>query len=416
LDSGKLPLGVDSLVAILEKAVEGDSAHYDDELISYVGALVEVLANVGRGNQPHREEGLVELFEATLTQLFARGSRTADIRLMLARYSSALSNGGRQRFGIICAAIGESRDTDEKLRAVLVLAKYYIDISDYNNAYRYLDECEALAEEARNGALEAFDIHTTRGIGLFYNDIRLARRSLARGVSFELAPHYPTVCRATATALHYLGRIQATRGDHTGALIFLVAAQHFKGTLNLESAQLGYYHLRTGEILVAAGNTHAGKDHLVHAGRLFHNVHHRSTAEAQLNSTLAGIAAAEGDAGRAEKLLHDAVASARRDNYPRGELLFTLQILLVQLRRGAVAAAIKTAFRLMKIARGAEYGGVVWLARRVKASSFSFLFTSVWRRKKREPPDPLGCPCPLHLDVPMAELLDVIRESLPATS
>lgn len=412
LDSGTLPMRVDSLAGILERALNGDSGYYDDELVSYVGALVGVLANVGRGNQPHREEGLVELFETALTRLSARGNRTTDIRLMLARYCAALSNGGHQRLGIIRAAISESRDADEKLRALLVLAKYYIDVSDYDTAYRHLDDCETLAEEADSGCFEILDVHTTRGTGLFYNDIRLARRSLARGVSLELASSSPTACRATATALHYLGRIEANRGDHCGALTYVVAAQHLKGTLSLESAQLGFFHLRTGEILIAAGNTDAGKDHLGHASRLFHNVHHRSTAEAQLNSTFAGLAVAEGNTSRAEKLLYEALASARRDNYPRGELLFGLQVFLVQLRRGALVAAVKIAIGVIKVARRTEFGGWFWIFRRMRASSFSFSLTFLRPKKRGVTP---GCPCPIHEDVPVAELLDEIRASLPST-
>ncbi|ADJ44191.1 hypothetical protein AMES_2368 [Amycolatopsis mediterranei S699] len=416
LADGQFPMRVDSLVAVLRTATKGDSARYDDELVPYVGALVEILANVGRGNQPHREEGLIELFETTLTQLHARGNRTTDIRLLLARYSAALSNGGRRRLEIIRSAISESRDADEKLRAVLVLAKYHIDISDYDAAFRYLDECEALAEEAGTGRFEIYDVHTTRGIALFYNNIRLARHSLARGVSCELASSSPAVCRATASALHYLGRIQATRGDHRGALTHVVAAQHIKDTLNPESGQLGFFHLRTGEILLAAGNTSAGKDHLREAGRLFHDVHSRSTAEAQLNSTLAGVAAAEGNTAAAEKLLHEALASARRDNYPRGELLFSLQIFLLQLRRGTLIAAVKTATGVIGVVRRTEPGEWRWIFRRVRVSSFAFLLAFLRPGKRAEPPSPPQCPCPIHRNVPLAELLDEVKAALPPTT
>lgn len=395
------PDAVDSFVSILRNAV-GRSADNHDALLSYTHALVELLANVGSGSQFRAQEALLDMFERVAAELFESGCSTTDLRLMIARYCAAISNGGERRLRLIKNAVRESRNDDERLRALLVTAKYYIDISKYDIGHRYLDNCMDLTDRAKTGEAQRYDVNTTRGIAYFYRDHALAARFLLKGIEPNPDNTDPVICRSSASALHYLGRIKAAEGDHEAAVALIVLAQHFKDRVWREGTQFGYYNLRLGEILTLAGNHDAATWHLEQASLMFHVVRERSTAEAYLNSVLAGLAAARGEHDQAVRLLSRAIETAQSDRYPRGELLFRYQLTILHLRRGCLISAMAAALPCVPVLRSSQIGGWRWIAKQVKTRRFPRHRS---RRQSQHIDPPLVCPCPEHSAVPEADLL-----------
>jgi tetratricopeptide (TPR) repeat protein len=394
------PDTIDSFISILRNAVSR-SLDDHDALLSYTHALVELLANVGGGSQFRAQEALLDTFEGVASQLYDGGCSTTDLRLMMARYCAAISNGGERRLRLIELAVRESRDDDERLRAVLVMAKYYIDVSEYDTGHRYLDDCLQLADRAATGEAQRYDISTTRGIAYFYRDHALAARFLRMGIEPNPDVTDPVICRSSASALHYLGRIKAAAGDHVSAVDLIVLAQHFKDRVWREGTQFGYYHLRLGEVLTSAGDRDAAMWHLEQAGKIFHEVRERSNAEAYLNSVLAGLAAARGEHDQAVQLLTRAVETTHSDRYPRGELLFRYQLTILHLRRASLISAIAVALPAVKLLRSSQIGGLRWIAKQIRTRRFPRRTT----QRSQGVDLPLVCPCPDHGAVPEETLL-----------
>jgi hypothetical protein len=402
LQRSQQPDTVDSYISVLKNAGDVGAAIYGKDLLLYLQTLIALLTNIGADSEFRGGAQLLTLAEQVGTDLFNAGLHTTDLRLISARYSAAISNGGHRRRALIDRALVESRTADEKLRALLVLAKYHIDVSDYRSAHRYLDECDAVATHAPTGAAQRFDINTTRGMAYFYRDHMLATKFLLRGIALDKTATDPVICRASASALHFLGRIRATEGDYRSALAYLVLSQHYKDKMDKEAGQLGYHHLRLGQFLWIVGDTEAGEWHLDQAGQLFQTIRQRSTAEAQLNGTLAGIAAAKGDRHGAEYLLGRAIESARLDPYPRGELLFLTQLCIMLPRRGALFPAAHTALRGLRLWHKSEPGGWRWISQRARA----LMFLPVAKRRGRQHFEQgVTCPCPQHGNIPVADLM-----------
>jgi tetratricopeptide (TPR) repeat protein len=384
------PDAVDSYVSVLRNA--DAHAARDDELLQFVYALGELLANIGGGRQFSGQEELLDLFERLTDELNAAGCATTDLRLITARYCSAISTGGDRRLRLITHALKESRTDDELLRALLVIAKFHIDISDYDNAHRYLDDCLVVAARALTGPAQRYDISTTRGIIYYFHDHTAATQYFLQGIALDPTITDPVICRSTASALHHLGGIKATHGDNETALALMVLAQHYKARTALEGTQFGHYHLRLGEILFANGAAEPARWHLEQASRIFHSVQERSNAEGHLSSALAGIAAASGEHKQAIHLLRGAIRAAQRDRYARGELLYRYQLVSLYLRRARLLAALSTALPGLRAWRAARISGWRWIVQHL--------------RSRRFPPRPiepdkrgtstLSCPCPEH--------------------
>lgn len=395
------PDTINSFISILRNAANRRITHQTD-LLDYAQALAELLSNIGGGNQFRGKEGLLGLFDRVATGLHEAGCSTTDLRLIMARYCSTISNGGDQRRRLINLALHESRTGDERLRAQLVTAKYHIDISDYDNAHRNLDTCQILAEHASTGPAQRYDIYTTRGIAYYYTDHNLAERCFLQGVALNPRITDPIICRSTASALHHLGKIKAARGDYGAAITLIVLAQHYKNRMMQEGGQLGHYHLRLGEILHLVGASEQSLWHLNQASQVFHGIRDQSSGEAHLNSTLAGLAAARGDHAKAIHLLTGAIKTAHRDRYHRGELLFRYQLTCLHLRRARLIAAFQAALPGLRAWRAAHIGKWRWIRQHLRTRRFPP------RPPRRRLPLTLmpHCPCPEHDAVPETELLE----------
>ncbi|UOX93092.1 hypothetical protein MUY14_21640 [Amycolatopsis sp. FBCC-B4732] len=394
------PLSMNSYFAVLRSAHERDVGVPDGSLATFTERLVQVVTNLGRDGEFPEDAQFLRLIEQVATVLHDNGQSTVDILLECARYSASASVGSARRVALIDRAVTEARDDDERLRALRVKALFCIDISDYGTAHLILDRCDAMIAGSPRHPFRR-QLAAARGTAYFYRDEDRAMECFRQAVTppSELASADDHL--ATAVALHFTGRIELSRGHHEKALACLVLAERIKEAVAVEGTQVGFFHLRVGEILVSRGEREQGMSHFEEAGRIFHTVRQRSSAEAQLDAALARLARTDGDLDRAEFLLSRATESARRDNFVRGELLFLSQLVIVQLRTKPWAAA-RTVIRAARLATSRELGGWGWLIRQMRSRASS----------RAAPPaegPPISCPCPLHDAVPTDRLWSRVR-------
>jgi hypothetical protein len=324
-----------------------------------------------------------------------------DILLECARYTASASVGSTRRIALIDRAVAEARDDDEQLRALRDKAQFCIDISDYRRAHLILDRCDRVIATSSKQHPYSRRLAAVRGTAFFYRDENRAMECFRQAMMAPGELASPDDHLATAVAIHFIGRIQHSKGNHASALAHLVLAERLKEVVAIEGTQVGFFHLRVGEILLGRGRRDQGLAHFEEAGRIFHTVRQRSSAEAQLDAMLAQVARKDGDLNRAALLLSRAVESARRDDFVRGELVFLWWLLLIQIRIKPSAAA-RTATRATRLAVSRELGGLRWLIRQIRSRISSRTGPSI-------DSEPVSCPCPLHDALPMDQLWKITR-------
>lgn len=403
VEGRQTPLSMNSYFAVLRNAHERDVGIQSGSLATFTERLVQVVTNLGRDGEFPEDTQFLQLIEQVATVLHEHDQSTVDILLECARYSASASVGSARRVALIDRAVAEARDDDERLRALRVKALFCIDISGYGVAHLILDRCDAMIANSPEHPFRQ-QLAAARGTAYFYRDEVRAMECFRQAVTppGELASADDHL--ATAVALHYTGRIELSRGHHAQALACLVLAERIKEVVAIEGTQVGFFHLRLGEILLDRGRRDQGVSHFEEAGRIFHTVRQRSSAEAQLDAALARLARIDGDLDRATFLLNRATESARRDNFVRGELLFLSQLLMVQLRTKPLAAA-RTVIRAAHLATSRELGGLRWVTRQIRSRTSS---------RAAPPADgpSISCPCPLHEAVSADRLWSQVRPAL----
>lgn len=402
VENRQTPPNMNSYFAVLRSAHERDVGVQNGSLATFTERLVTVVTNLGRDGEFPEDTQFLLLIGQVATVLHENDQSTVEILLECARYSASASVGSARRVALIDRAVAEARNDDELLRALRVKALFYVDISDYGNAHLILDRCDSMIANSPEHRYRQ-QLAAARGTAHFYRDEDRAIACFRRAVTppSELASAEDHL--ATAVALHFTGRIELSRGHHAKALACLVLAERVKAKVAIEGTQVGFFHLRLGEILVNRGRRDQGVSHFEEAGRIFHTVRQRSSAEAQLDAALARLARIDGDLDRAALLLSRATESARRDHFVRGELLFLSQLLMVQLRTRPLAA-VRTVIRAVRLATSSELGGLRWLARQIRSRATS-------RATSDAEGPPISCPCPLHDAVPTDRLWIQVRST-----
>lgn len=346
----------DLMLSLLEKAVTWEALLDMHLFLKFVRQLINTMTAEGPGANFRRQQEFIVATNAAIQTFAKHGIPTTDLLLAQASYYANIENNGESRRLAIQAAIKASRNTDERLLALLMMSKFLIDSSSYTKARRILHECSSLAAATETGPMLLPDIITTLGMSYFYSDLQAAERYFIEAIEVAgESPQEPAVGTAIATAYHYLGRIKAAQRCWGEALHFMVQERQSADSSRGSEA---YYHLRLAEVLLGAGTISEARYHLTQSSRLFALVQQSSTGQVQLDLVLARLELLDGNLLRAEDLFRIAVATAREHSYPRGELQGLAELMRLQLRRISLLAALGTLGRgLLVFLRNEARGG-----------------------------------------------------------
>jgi tetratricopeptide (TPR) repeat protein len=342
----------DTLTGLLAKAVDWNVVLESEGFVDYVRGMVQLVVRQGAGESFRRRDEFIGALNRAVTSLSERGQPTADLHLAAATYYATVSNGADEREQAIQSAVNTARDPVEKLRALITLAKYYIDVSGYTEARKILDECEALALSVPEyHGLLMVDVLLTRGLATFYGNPRQALTYFRQAVDMgETLDSSREVNDTVATAHHFIGRIQALDGHYQEALTSMVEGQRRRErTEGSDRKALGFYHVRLAEILLEVGCVDSANYHLEECGRVFRALQESSTGEATLDAALARVHLLQGHISKASELIDVAVARARRDRHPRAELDYLFQRLYLSVRLGDLAGVMQALRRALPL-------------------------------------------------------------------
>ncbi|WP_143219050.1 tetratricopeptide repeat protein [Actinokineospora bangkokensis] len=350
-----------------------------------------LLAGVNEGFDGHRQffDSALQLIDL----LEHRGHATTMLLLSAARFEARIDNGGARRRQFIERALSAAKDPGERLTALLTVAKFHTDISEYRKALAVLSECRRLSDNPLTEA--AVDIETTTGVCYYYTDVDLAHRHFSDAVAMggPLAERGDP-CQPMATALHYLGRIASDKGQHQAAL------DHYVAGNNLAEGQLsgkGYFHQRLAEVLLRCGQVDEAEHHLVQAEATFARVGQVSIPLAILNGTWARLFVRTERYDDAERVLLTGLSISRRHGGPRAELMLRAELLTLRIKQGRWRDVLLLALRCLDLfirteLAGAEGNPVKQILAQLRWATTTI--GSAFRRKpRREADSQVTCPC-----------------------
>ncbi|EWM09888.1 hypothetical protein [Kutzneria sp. 744] len=201
--------------------------HVDSGLLH---ALVELsfdtVLSVGAGQGFGEYAQFFDNALRVIEELRRRGGATTALLLAAARFEAQLANGNQRRRELIEQAVAAGLDDVERVKALLTLAKFHVDVSAYDRTRHVLGECRRLIDTDTPPEY-VVDVETTTGISHFYADPAVAATYFHRAIE---AGHAllgePGVRQAVAAAIHYLGRLAHYQGDQRSALQLYVGAEH----------------------------------------------------------------------------------------------------------------------------------------------------------------------------------------------
>ncbi|MEU3290542.1 tetratricopeptide repeat protein [Streptomyces longwoodensis] len=381
---------VPQLAQLLDGALKFPDGIAAKQLSGLMDLAFRVVLTVGAGSTYRGYEEFLEYALRLIEILQARGAPTTQLLLSAARFQACLANGDPLRRSLIERAVEAAQDTPDHVIARLHLARFHIDISDYTGARRHVAQCRAALGAEQDGPLGP-DLETTAGITHYYIDPKTARGHFEAAVNLgQRYSEHPAAIQPIATALHYLGRLAADRGEYQLALEYFV---HGERQSDDYLTRHGFYHQRLAEILTDHGSAGEAEYHLCRAEETFARVGQVSNGLTLLQGSWARWYLRQGDFARAERNLTSAIQASRRENAPRVELILQAELLRLHLRQRTLSGALRVLARAgILYLTGESINSrrhVLQQARTIAAMTSRFL------RPKPIPPNqqPVSCPC-----------------------
>jgi tetratricopeptide (TPR) repeat protein len=370
-------------------------------LSAYFTEFGRLAANLG---EPANDRGVARALDQAITLQRRLGNDIAGLCLAKAAYLGSRETESQDRLSALRTAVDESIPGSETwANAIVALAEYQIEVSFYDeaiitvNRLRESMPADIYEQKFRCPAL----VH--EGIARFtsFQDIELARRLLTEACTFAAKADDTAIARWVSTAYHYLARIAEVDRRFQDAVDLYLRGKDFQDRCPEEIGASAFIHLRIAEPLIAAGNLPAAKDHLDEALRMVKTGSNISSARLQVQLGYATLKAANGDLRDAERIAIDALRSAQRAAFWRGELLCLGYLLVLGIRRRRIDKVVLTALRILRTAVFGELrrNKLLRLLTRIPV----ILPIAVRRMSRRPRPanDPtdtstVRCHCPLH--------------------
>lgn len=309
-----------SLLHTLDWALSQPELTDPNLLAAYLTELIRLMENVGAGLDFREAIDRAISFYQTTRQ------STVDLYLAKVEYLRLTDTESSEKEEALRAASGIVQSPEESIKVLLKLVQYYIDSSQYDRAIETCLECENLTsdhDELQGYLPKVLDL---LGITYFYLfDYESAKVHLLKACEFG------RICQDNHTlgeALHYLGRVAFIQGDPVQAMQHYIHGSRYQRD-NL--ADKAWYHLRMGELLVAANLMDEARDHLAETQRLFSRIEYNGSALVQVEWAWADIYKAEKKYDLAEKHIERAMEFAIATKFPRGELASLVKLFWLQL-------------------------------------------------------------------------------------
>jgi tetratricopeptide (TPR) repeat protein len=371
-------------------------AHADTALLAALAhRSMTTMLTVGPGPDFRDHEELLSTAVRLIDTIGGRDERTTQLYLLAAQFRAGYANTDAVRHGYIERAVSTAQDDRELASAMLFLARFHTDLSNYPKALAVLDRCRPLVAQTTLSDLRP-EWNAACGLAHYYNEPPTARRFFEEATRLGRDhPDSTSARRAVGNALHFLGRLAADDGEYHRALTLYTEASRLSSEFKTGH---GYYHQRVAEVLVDHGDLGEARYHLEAAEELFKAVGQVSNGLQLLQGTWARWHLRAGQVDDAVRSLSQAIASSRSERAARVELILLAEMLRVSLRQRKFLAVVAVLSR----------AGRVYLTAEAIRSPRDFIRQTVavadrannFLRVKKAPasagktnPGPVRCPC-----------------------
>jgi tetratricopeptide (TPR) repeat protein len=332
-----------SLAVLLQRVAEHLTGIDYLLVAEFLEFALDAAVMAGAGRSFTMNEDFLSAADRIIELLAEHGRPISDLLLAKARYHAVLDDRGKSRGEAIIQAIEVSTTVSESTRAMLTLAKYYIDHSKYRKARKVVRRCSEMLAGSEHQEIHQPDLLVTTGISYFFTDINRSESyftaALREGASYA---DEPDVQSAVATAYHYIGRILAARDEYKDALESYVTGQKYSPQ---RLASTGWYHLRMADVLLDCNSLEDAFYHLEQARKIFEQGQVISSGNVVLGSTDSRYHVMIGQPDSANEILEKAAVRAREDRYPRGELICLIQLMRSRFRQKRYLSCLAAAKR-----------------------------------------------------------------------
>ncbi|BDT94147.1 hypothetical protein IFM12275_41230 [Nocardia sputorum] len=344
VEAHRVMAALDDLARSIEADIEPQVLR---ALLEYaLSYMLDVGADAGFDRGMGRE--FVRLVEQLIDVLHRKGENTSGLLLELSRFHRQRSTIGAVRLRTLERALDLAASPVEHMDAMLAMAQFENDQSNFPAVRQWLEQCQTLAAtDAELTRLYSSVFLSRMGWSYFYSDTERAGQCYARAIEAGRDDlDVPQIRQAVAEAHHFRGRLLAQSGDLLGAADEYVTAQHMSGTGLSGSA---YFHLRLGELLLDVDNLEHARFHLDRSDKAFDLTRDDSDGRALLAAGWARYFIKEGDIAAAEEMIERGLARARRDGLWRPQLILLQQSVFQRLARGWRIGAAGALFRALTL-------------------------------------------------------------------
>jgi tetratricopeptide (TPR) repeat protein len=274
-------------------------------------------------------------------------------------------------------AVTLSKNDTEKIKAYLLLASYYEDVSEYNKMKDVLLKCEAFC--INNPIHEDLLACTWVSWGKYYfYRFKLSTSEkyfkLAK-IKLELPCKQQThkeILRVLSECLHYMSRIYFEEHDFINSASSLLESQNVleescqENKLTPDVGATAFYHLRLGHLLEASQIQYSAKYHFDKCRRLFNERGNGSSTLVHVNLALANLIKSEShdikqNFQKEEEQIKDSAKQSLVKGYSRGYLMALVQLLSLYTSHRKIYLLIKVVVAIIFSKEFRNLGGIFFL-------------------------------------------------------
>lgn len=312
-------------------------------LNAYISELIKIMENLGAGPDftIHIDQAISFYHEI--------GYPVFDLLLAKSRYLRLTEMDSLARKKALEAALKIVQEPKEVSEALINLAIYYNDTSQYHQAIKICQQVLGLFEKENPTENKATAL-TLIGLN-YFNLFEYDASKHYFELGYQEALNFSDADNI-ATALHYLGRIEVNNGDLRKALTFFLEGQKYQDTLDVGAH--AFIELRIGELLIASGRLDQALDHLTLSRDTFGKMRFNSSGVIQAELAIADLYVAQKKYDKAETTIQKALEYTQNSKFFRGELLCFVKLFWVYFRQFHMFKASGTLIQAGLTWRGGE--------------------------------------------------------------
>jgi tetratricopeptide (TPR) repeat protein len=371
------------------------------------------------------EQVLLNIDKYILSSDLPKEEKIPFTNLYIAKFSclQVRNNSNEEAKKCLEKAISLSSNLDEEIEAYLTLAKYYENVSEYNEMKNYLDKCEKICQA--KPILENYLAHVWLLLGHYYFfqfKFRHSRQNLIKArtklksilnKAQNETKESELTHRRLSDCLHYMGRIYHEQYELLKAAEYYIEAQRIleenqkKNFLEKEPGATAFYHLRLGQILEMCKIRDSANEHYSKSLEIFNNDGVSKSGLALVKLALANMikdyptSESKSDKPTLKKQkdqINEAMTNSLDTGYYRGYLLALLQLFWLYVRNLKFHLALPLVWKALTSDEFKKSGGVLLLYRYAKKFIFGIFYKIRFLVLLKLHSDKVlyRCHCPIH--------------------